>query len=134
VRSFLVALQDDRLDDALALLDRDVLYINVSLPSVRGRGRVERLFRPAFERFHAGFRVHFHTIAADGDTVLTERTDELVVGPVRQRIWVYGHFEVHNGQITVWRDSFDWLDVLVGFVRGIGGAILPSLNRPWPGG
>ena len=133
VQAFLIACEEARLDDALALLAPDVVYTNVTLPTVHGRRAVERLFRPAYEKLHGGFRVHFHTIAADGDTVLTERTDELSLGRVRQRIWVYGRFEVHDGLITVWRDSFDWWDVLVGLLRGLAGAVMPALNRPWPG-
>ena len=77
--------------------------------------------------------MHFHTVAASDRTVLTERTDELVLGPVKQRIWVYGRFHVSDGQITLWRDSFDWLDVLVGLLRGLAGVLSPALNRPWPG-
>ena len=77
--------------------------------------------------------MHFHAIAAEGDTVLTDRTDELIIGPVRQRIWVCGRFEVTDGKITLWRDSFDWVDVVIGLVRGILGAVVPALNRPWPG-
>ena len=133
VRSFLLALQAGELDQALELLADDVVYANVSLPTIRGRARIERLFRPALERWRGGFRVHFHTIAANGDTVLTERTDALILGPIEQRIWVYGRFEVIDGKITLWRDSFDWLDVLVGLVRGLAGALIPALNRPWPG-
>jgi limonene-1,2-epoxide hydrolase len=132
VRSFLLALQAGELDEALALLADDVVYTNVSLPTIRGRARIERLFRPAYEKLHGGFRVHFHTIATNGDTVLTERTDALILGRVEQRIWVYGRFEVIDGQITLWRDSFDWLDLLVGLIRGLAGALIPALNRPWP--
>ena len=133
VRSFLIALQVGELDNALELLADDVVYTNVPLPTVRGRRRVDRLFRPALERWHGGFRVHFHNVAVTGNTVLTERTDELVLGRVKQRIWVYGRFEVSDGKITLWRDSFDWFDVLVGLVRGLAGALVPALNRPWPG-
>jgi limonene-1,2-epoxide hydrolase len=133
VRSFLVALEAGELDEALALLADDVVYTNVSLPTIRGRARIGRLFRPALEKLHGGFRVHFHTIAASGRTVLTERTDALILGPVEQRFWVYGRFEVIDGRITLWRDSFDWLDVLVGLIRGLAGAVIPALNRPWPG-
>jgi limonene-1,2-epoxide hydrolase len=128
-----LALQAGELDEALALLADDILYVNVSLPAIRGRARIERLFRPALERWHGGFRVHFHTIATNGRTVLTERTDELILGPVKQRIWVYGRFDLVDGKIVLWRDSFDWLDVLVGLVRGLAGTVLPALNRPWPG-
>lgn len=77
--------------------------------------------------------MHFHAIAANGNTVLTERTDELILGPVKQRIWVYGRFDVIDGQIVLWRDSFDWLDVLVGLIRGLAGILSPALNRAWPG-
>jgi limonene-1,2-epoxide hydrolase len=133
VRSFLLALQAGELDEALDKLADDVVYINVTLPTIRGRSGVERVFRPLIERFGGGFRVHFHTIASDGETVLTERTDELIFGRVQQRIWVYGRFEVADGRITLWRDSFDWLDVIVGLIRGVAGAVSPALNRPWPG-
>lgn len=109
------------------------MYTNVSLPTIRGRARIDRLFRPAFERWHGGFRVHFHTIATSDNTVLTERTDALILGPIEQRVWVYGRFDVIDGQITHWRDSFDWLDVLIGLIRGLAGAVIPSLNRRWPG-
>jgi limonene-1,2-epoxide hydrolase len=133
VKAFLLALQAGELDRALELLDENVTYINVTLPTVRGRRGVDRLFRPAYEKLHGGFRVYFHAIASEGNTVLTDRTDELIMGRVRQRIWVYGRFEVAGGKITLWRDSFDWFDVLVGLVRGILGAVAPALNRPWPG-
>ena len=134
VRSFLHALEAGELDRALALLAEDVVYTNVSLPTIRGRARVGRLFRPAYERLGGGFRVHLQTVAANGNTVLTERTDALIFGRVEMRLWVYGRFEIEAGRITVWRDSFDWLDLWVGLVRGLLGAISPSLNRPWPGG
>lgn len=133
VRSFLLELEAGELDEALDKLAEDVVYVNVTLPTIRGRRGVERVFRPLMERFGGGFRVHFHTIAADGNTVLTERTDALIFGRVEQRLWVYGRFEVADGRITLWRDSFDWLDVIVSLIRGIAGAVSPSLNRPWPG-
>ncbi len=134
VRAFLLALEAGGLDEALSLLAEDVVWTNVSLPTIRGRARVERVLRPGLEKLRGGFRVFLHTVAASGDTVLTERTDALVLGPLEVRAWVYGRFEIVDGQITVWRDSFDWLDFTVGFVRGVAGMFMPSLNRPWPGG
>jgi limonene-1,2-epoxide hydrolase len=133
VRRFLLALQAEEFDQALELLDENVTWINVTLPTIRGRKGVERLFRTMMEKLPGGFRVHFHAIAAEGNTVLTDRTDELAFGPVRQRVWVCGRFEVTDGKITLWRDSFDWVDVLIGLVRGLLGAVVPGLNRRWPG-
>ena len=80
----------------------------------------------------ARFRVHFHHVAADGDVVLTERSDALGVGPVEQRFWVHGRFELRDGRIAVWHDSFDFRDYAVSLVRGLAGAVAPRLNRPWP--
>lgn len=132
-RAFLESLQDADLDQALSYLDDDVAYINVSLPAVHGRAAVERVFRPTIGRM--GFRVHFHAIGVDETdpgVVLTERIDALVFGPVSIQFWVYGRFEVRNGLITVWRDSFDWFDFSKGLMRGVVGVFLPVVRRSWP--
>jgi limonene-1,2-epoxide hydrolase len=132
VRSFLEALQAGDLDAALSLLTEDAQWINVSLPAVRGRDKIERLNRYGFEKGF-GFRVHFHNIATEGDTVLTERTDAISLGRVEQRFWVYGRFELRDGKIAIWRDSFDWGDIFISLLRAWAGAVVPSLNRRWPG-
>jgi limonene-1,2-epoxide hydrolase len=133
VRAFLLALQDDDLEGAMALLAEDVVWINVSLPAVRGRRSVERICRASL-RVGGGFRVHFHAVAGEGDVVLTERTDAITLGRFEQRFWVMGRFEVRDGKIAVWRDAFDWGDLTVGLLRGLAGVVAPRLNRPWPGG
>lgn len=132
-RRFLELLQAEKLDQALSLLDERVVYSNVSLPTVHGRDAVGRLFRPLLGRM--GFRVHFHATGideADPGVALTERTDALVFGPVSVQFWVYGRFEVRDGRITLWRDSFDWRDMLMGMVRGVVGVALPFVRRTWP--
>jgi limonene-1,2-epoxide hydrolase len=133
VRALLLALQDGDVDAALPLLADDVVWINVTLPTVRGRARVERLFRLGF-RFGGRFRVHLHAVASDGDVVLTDRTDALGIGRFEQRLWVYGRFTVRDGKIAVWRDSFDYLDLAISTLRALAGMLVPALNRPWPGG
>jgi len=45
VRAFLEALQDGDLDAAMALLTEDAVWINVSLPAVRGKRAIERICR-----------------------------------------------------------------------------------------
>ncbi len=132
VRDFLLALQADELDRALELLTDDAVWINVTLPTVRGRRGIERVLR-FLNRTGGRFRVHFHNVASDGNVVLTERTDALILGRFEQRLWVYGRFEVVNGRITLWRDSFDWLDTTIALFRGLLGVFAPSLNRRWPG-
>lgn len=131
VRRFLELLQEQEVDRAMDLLAPDVRYINVSLPVIRGRDRVQRAFQAANRMPGAGFEVYFHTISADGAAVMTERTDVLLFGPVRLQIWVCGRFDVRDGLIELWKDYFDWWNFLTATVRGLVGAVVPAL-RPRP--
>lgn len=131
VVEFLEALQRKDPDGALELLADDAQWINVSLPTIRPKRRIERIFRLLDGPSH--FRVHFHNVAEEDGVVLTERTDALGLGRFEQRFWVYGRFELRDGKIAVWRDSFDWLDLSISLVRGLAGIVSPALNRRWPG-
>lgn len=46
VESFLYALQAEDMDTADSLLDDNLVYENVGLPTIRGRARAMKLFRP----------------------------------------------------------------------------------------
>lgn len=130
---FLGALE--RLDAAaaVALLDDDVVYENVSLPTIRGRAAAERALGLMCRRV-SGFEATCHRVAADGPTVLTERTDAIVLGRVRVAFWVCGRFEVRDGRITHWRDYFDWANTtsaaVRGVVRGLASLLPASTVRP----
>lgn len=126
VESFLHALQHEDLDAAEAALAEGLVYQNVGLPTIHGRNTTMRLFRGMQGR--AGFEVRTHRIAADGDVVLTERTDALVLGPLRLQFWVCGVFEVHDGRITLWRDYFDFFNMVKATARGVLATVLPSLR------
>ena len=126
VEDFLNALQDEDLDAADAALDDDLVYENVGLPTIHGRRRAMNLFRRMEGR--GGFEVKIHRIAADGAAVLTERTDALIVGPLRLQFWVCGVFEVHDGRITLWRDYFDMFDMFKATLRGLVGLAVPRLK------
>jgi limonene-1,2-epoxide hydrolase len=126
VEVFLYALQDEGFDTAGAVLDDDLVYQNVGLPTIYGRDRTMKLFRSMQGR--ARFDVKIHRIAADGAAVLTERTDALIFGPLRLQFWVCGVFEVHNGRITLWRDYFDFYDMLKATLRGLAATVFPSLR------
>jgi limonene-1,2-epoxide hydrolase len=126
VETFLHALQDEDFEAAEAALDGDLVYENVGLPTIHGRHRAIKLFRKMEGR--ASFEVKVHRIAADGAAVLTERTDALIFGPLRLQFWVCGVFEVHDGRITLWRDYFDFYDMLKATARGLAGLVVPSLR------
>ncbi|HYO01985.1 MAG TPA: limonene-1,2-epoxide hydrolase family protein [Mycobacterium sp.] len=126
VEAFLFALRDQDFATADALLADDLVYENVGLPTIRGRARVMKMMRAMEGRM--GFDVKFHRNVGDGTTVLNERTDAMVFGPLRLQFWVCGVFEVHDGRITLWRDYFDTLDIVKAMLRGIAGIAVPSLR------
>jgi limonene-1,2-epoxide hydrolase len=130
VEAFLDALAAADLERAADLVAEEVTYVNVGLPTIRGRARMIKLFR-LMERPAVSFEVYLHAISASGRTVLTERTDVLSWGRYRAQFWVAGRFDVEDGQITLWRDAFDYLDILRATVRGLAGVLLPAL-RPTP--
>ncbi|OBJ38201.1 limonene-1,2-epoxide hydrolase [Mycolicibacterium mucogenicum] len=127
VESFLYALQAEDMDTADRLLDDNLVYENVGLPTIHGRYRAMKLFRP-MKKSPVSFEVKFHRIVGEGTTVLNERTDALVIGPVRLQFWVCGVFEVHDGKITLWRDYFDMFDMAKATLRGLVGAVIPGLR------
>ena len=133
VVEFLRALAAYDLDAALDLVTDDLVYSNVSLPTIHGRDRLERIARPWLRPGRMGFDVHLNHVATEDNVVLTDRVDEISFGRFASRFWVYGRFVVdEEGKIAVWRDSFDWLDVTIGNLRGLAGLISPALNRQMP--
>ena len=122
VEQFLYALQDSNLDAAGPLLAEDLVYQNVGLPTIHGRKSAMKLFSSLGGS--SAFEVKIRRIAA----VLTDRTDALIFGPLRLQFWVCGVFEVHDGQITLWRDYFDFFDMLKATLRGVAGLLVPSLK------
>jgi limonene-1,2-epoxide hydrolase len=126
VETFLKALQSQDFDTVDALLADDLVYQNVGFPTVRGGRRVAKMFRGLQGRM--GFEVAIHRNVAEGETVINERHDALIFGAFRLQFWVCGVFEVHDGRITLWRDYFDLFDMLKGTLRGVAGAVIPSLR------
>ncbi len=131
VEAFLAALAASDLEGAMELLADDVRYVNVGLPAIVGRWRVRRAF-DGLTRPNVSFEVVNHAIATDGEIVLTERTDVISVGPFRAQFWVAGRFDVRDGEIVLWRDAFDFVDLTRGCVRGLVGIALAGLRPKLP--
>jgi limonene-1,2-epoxide hydrolase len=131
VEQFLAAMEAGDADAAGALLHPEIVYINVGLPALRGSRRVQRVL-DLLRRPQMGFGVVVHAIAADGNAVLTERTDRLDIGRFQPQFWVWGRFDVADGKIILWRDSFDNLDIARSIIRALAAMIVPSLGPSWP--
>jgi limonene-1,2-epoxide hydrolase len=126
VETFLNALQDQDFVAIEGLIADDLVWQNVGFPSIRGGTRILKLLRGMEGK--TGFEVAFHRNVAEGGTVLNERTDAIVFGPLRVQFWVCGVFEVRDGRITLWRDYFDMFDFAKGLVRGLIGVAVPALR------
>lgn len=126
VENFLNALQAEDFDTVDTLLADDLVWQNVGLPTIRGGARARKMLRGMQGRM--GFEVKFHRNVADGGTVLNERTDAAIFGPLRLQFWVCGVFEVKDGRITLWRDYFDFYAFAKAIVRGIVGMAIPVLR------
>jgi limonene-1,2-epoxide hydrolase len=124
-------MQESDPETVISLVADDIVYSNVSLPTIRGKDRFARAAR-TYYRYHLGFQVIVHRIAQNGSSVLTERTDAVFVGPFRMQFWVCGVFEVNDGRVTLWRDYFDWRDTALASVRGLVGIVVPKLRPKFP--
>jgi limonene-1,2-epoxide hydrolase len=118
-------------DAAVRLLAVDVVYENSWMPTLRGRERVRKLFQ-ALIRIGTEVEMHVHAISANGPTVLTERTDVLQWGRLRVQFWICGRFDVHDGQIVVWREYYDPLAILAATLRGLLGTVVPAARAKPP--
>lgn len=123
VAEFLDAMGRLDADAALALMAEDAVYENVSLPAARGKDAVAKQLR-MIAKYLTGFEAINHRIVGDGDTVLTERTDVISIGRFSASFWVCGTFEVRDGRIVLWRDYFDWANLLAGSAAGAGRALV----------
>lgn len=126
VEGFLSALQNEDFDAVAAAFDDNLVYENVGFSRIRGGRRTVKLLRKMEGRL--GFEVKIHRIAADGAAVLTERTDALILGPLRLQFRVCGVFEVHDGKITLWRDYVDVFDMTKALLRGLAALVIPRLR------
>ena len=106
VRSFCDAWSGGDLDAIVAYFTDDATYHNIPVDPVTGKDAIKTTiagFTVGVDKIE--FRVH--NIVADGNVVLTERTDVFVAGDKTIELPVMGAFEVANGKIAAWRDYFD---------------------------
>ncbi|NBB24134.1 limonene-1,2-epoxide hydrolase [Porphyrobacter sp. SLTP] len=102
------------IDAMLGLCAPGIVYHNIPMEPVNGTAAMREMVA-GFLADIASCDWQTHAIAANGNTVLTERTDAFNFKDGRRAaVRVMGTFEVDaNGLITHWRDYFDMAE----FVR-----------------
>ena len=98
-------------DAAMIHVAPDCEYTNIPMGTVHGpagvRATLEPFFAPTIENEFIVLRM-----VADGPIVFTERLDRHRLATGWVELPVTGVWEVHDGQITVWRDYFDAATIL----------------------
>lgn len=106
VDRFITLLTSGNLDQALELVDEDVIYDNVPVGPVHGHDGIRNIIA-TMEGGMDEIVFEVHRQVADGNVVLNTRTDRFRVGDRWFELPVGGWFEVTKGKITLWRDYFD---------------------------
>ena len=90
----------------MAAMADDIFYHNIPMEPCEGLDAVKAFFDGS-GMGSDGAEWITHHIAADGDVVLTERTDKFRINGQWIAIRVMGTFELRDGKIAKWRDYFD---------------------------
>ncbi|MDC8753889.1 limonene-1,2-epoxide hydrolase family protein [Erythrobacter sp. sf7] len=96
------------IDAMMALCADGIVYHNIPMEPIHGTTAMRAMVE-GFLADLAGCDWHTHAIAANGNVVLTERTDGFTFKDGRKAaIRVMGTFEIDaDGKIAAWRDYFD---------------------------
>jgi limonene-1,2-epoxide hydrolase len=106
VQEFCAAFATNDVDTIAGLLADDVVYHNVGMEPAVGKEASLASIK-GFLDMSESLAFDIHRIAANGDTVLTERTDTFTINGVKAPIAVMGAFDLRDGLIVAWRDYFD---------------------------
>ena len=106
IEAFIAAWDRFDLDAIYSFMADDIMWEDVPLSTVNGIDQV-RAKMDAFPGVE-GCGFDMHHIAANGNVVLTERTDWFEMKGKKRSIRVMGTFELNaEGKIAKWRDYFD---------------------------
>lgn len=107
VRDFCAAWERRDKEAILDAFTEDAVYHNMPMAPATGKAQISALLDFILPQGVDGIRFEIKSIAADGDTVLTERVDTFTTGDRKITLDVMGLFELRDGKIAAWRDYFD---------------------------
>ena len=106
VEQFCAAFTTKDVDTISSLLADDVVYHNVGMAPAVGKEASIAMIQ-GFLDMAETMSFEIHRIAANGDSVLTERTDTFTINGAQAPVAVMGTFDLDDGLIVAWRDYFD---------------------------
>lgn len=105
VESFVAAWNRMDFEAIIEMLDQDVLYHNIPMKPLHGRDAVRAYLHDAWRFETVDWKIV--NIASNGNVVLTERVDDMVINGHQISLPIMGAFEVADHKIKAWRDYFD---------------------------
>ena len=128
VEQFCAAFAAKDVDTISSLLGDDVVYHNVGMAPAVGKEASLAMIQ-GFLDMAESMSFEIHRIAANGDSVLTERTDTFTINGAQAPIPVMGTFDLQDGLIVGWRDYFD-LGLTTKMMGGedVDAAVLPVIS------
>ena len=106
VTTFCAAWERMDADELAAYFTDDGVYHNIPMAPAEGREAVRQLL-VGMKSMISSIRFEVHRQVAQGNLVMNERTDHIVMGGKTIALPVVGVFEIDNGKIRAWRDYFD---------------------------
>jgi limonene-1,2-epoxide hydrolase len=109
VRDFIAAWNRSDFDAAYAMMADDIIWHNIPMEPAVGIDACKALMANFPPTEAIDFETHH--IMANGNIVMTERTDRFLIAGRWRNIRLMGIFEVNpDGKIGKWRDYFDLLE------------------------
>lgn len=93
------------LEAVYALLADDVVYQNMAQAPVHGKEALRRMWSKFGNISHISFEIL--NTARNGNVVLNERLDHLVIEGREIRIPMSASFTIEKGKIVAWREYYD---------------------------
>lgn len=93
------------LEGVYALLADDVVYQNMAQAPVHGKEALRRMWSKFGNISHISFEIL--NTARNGNVVLNERLDHLVIEGREIRIPMSASFTIEKGKIVAWREYYD---------------------------
>ncbi|MBJ68686.1 MAG: limonene-1,2-epoxide hydrolase [Acidimicrobiaceae bacterium] len=106
IRSFCEAWSQGDLDEIMVHFDESAIYHNIPMEIQEGLENI-RGFIEGFLTMASSIEFDILHQVTEGDVVMNERVDTLVMGENTIALPVMGIFELENGKIVKWRDYFD---------------------------
>lgn len=106
VREFCAAWERMDADELAGYFTEDGVYHNIPMAPAEGRDAIRDLL-VGMKSMISSIRFEIRQQVTNGNVVMNERTDHLVMGDKTVALPVVGVFELEGDKIRAWRDYFD---------------------------